>query len=215
MTGFGLSDLKILVIDDNRSIRAVITALLSPYGEITAAENSGVAIAEMKTRGFDWIVSDLSLPDTKFRDAAVWIRQIDQHRGGAQVIINSVNGSQEVQSLCERLSFHRVEKGDHRAIEQLVSGGGAQNLDEPAIKRIARGEAVEVVTEMLHAWLEASNGMKGKEPDYAASGAAFTMGRIVSGIGRNLVELGQKAVAGGILAALIYGAWFLLQRGPG
>ena len=60
----GLMTLQILVVEDHGDTRRVLTGLLGHFGHsISAADNVESAIAFVRAKHFDAIVSDLALPD--------------------------------------------------------------------------------------------------------------------------------------------------------
>ena len=60
----GLMTLQILVVEDHGDTRRVLTGLLGHFGHsISAADNVESALAFLRAKHFDAIVSDLALPD--------------------------------------------------------------------------------------------------------------------------------------------------------
>src|SRR5438045_7727307 len=60
----GVMTLQILVVEDHGDTRRVLTGLLGHFGHsLSAADNVPRALAFLRAKHFDAIVSDLSLPD--------------------------------------------------------------------------------------------------------------------------------------------------------
>ena len=60
----GVMTLQILVVEDHGDTRRVLTGLLGHFGHsISAADNVESALAFLRVKQFDAIVSDLALPD--------------------------------------------------------------------------------------------------------------------------------------------------------
>ena len=60
----GVMTLQILVVEDHGDTRRVLTGLLGHFGHsISAADNVESALAFLRAKTFDAIVSDLALPD--------------------------------------------------------------------------------------------------------------------------------------------------------
>ena len=60
----GVMTLQILVVEDHGDTRRVLTGLLGHFGHsISAADNVESALAFLRAKHFDAIVSDLALPD--------------------------------------------------------------------------------------------------------------------------------------------------------
>jgi CheY-like chemotaxis protein len=79
-----LSGIHILVVDDNRDAREIITTLLSYHGAlVTAAASADAALRWFRHVKPDLIISDLAMPK---KDGAALIREIrklKRERGGA------------------------------------------------------------------------------------------------------------------------------------
>ena len=55
---------KILIVDDERSIRELLEIVLKKEGfEVTSAPSAEEGLAQVKTTEFDLIVSDINMPD--------------------------------------------------------------------------------------------------------------------------------------------------------
>ena len=60
----GVMTLQILVVEDHGDTRRVLTGLLGHFGHsISAADNVESALAFLRAKHFDAVVSDLALPD--------------------------------------------------------------------------------------------------------------------------------------------------------
>ena len=81
--------LQILVVEDHGDTRRVLTGLLGHFGHsISAADNVESALAFVRAKHFDAIVSDLALPDGSgcdvIREAKRW-----QHLTGVALTANA------------------------------------------------------------------------------------------------------------------------------
>jgi len=65
---------RILVVDDEPSVQLLLEQLLSDVGYyVTTAANGRMALAQIRSRDFDAVITDLSLPD---QDGIEVLRQI-------------------------------------------------------------------------------------------------------------------------------------------
>jgi two-component system chemotaxis response regulator CheY len=58
-------DMKFLVVDDFSTMRRIVRGLLKEmgYGEVEEAEDGAVALGMLKNRKFDFVVSDINMPN--------------------------------------------------------------------------------------------------------------------------------------------------------
>ncbi len=69
---------KILVIDDERGVREVLTEYLEKEGyKVTAVENGGEALSHVKREAYDLAILDLKLPDMEGTEVLRGIRRFD------------------------------------------------------------------------------------------------------------------------------------------
>ncbi|HEY1848222.1 MAG TPA: response regulator [Opitutaceae bacterium] len=70
---------RILLIDDDHSICAVLKALLEDQGrEVSVAENGKKGLAAFKTGPFDLIITDLVMPEKEGLETIREIRELSQ-----------------------------------------------------------------------------------------------------------------------------------------
>lgn len=68
---------KILVVDDDASVRQIIIEILRRFGyEIVGAENGASAVELMRTREFDCVMLDLTMPGPGGQETLAQLRQI-------------------------------------------------------------------------------------------------------------------------------------------
>ena len=88
----GLMTLQILVVEDHGDTRRVLTALLGHFGHcISAADNVESALAFVRAKHFDAIVSDLALPDGSGCDVIREAKRRQQLTGVALTATNEDN----------------------------------------------------------------------------------------------------------------------------
>ena len=80
----GVMTLQILVVEDHGDTRRVLTGLLGHFGHsISAADNVESALAFVRAKHFDAIVSDLALPDGSGYDVIREAKRCQQLTGVA------------------------------------------------------------------------------------------------------------------------------------
>jgi two-component system chemotaxis response regulator CheY len=75
--------MKILVVDDSPTMRRILIAQLGQlgYGEVEEADNGQVALERLKSRPFDFVLTDWNMPFMDGRSMVMELRQtpgIDQ-----------------------------------------------------------------------------------------------------------------------------------------
>ncbi|MCP5105092.1 MAG: response regulator [bacterium] len=98
---------KILVVDDEESIREVAVLLLETLGyEAVTAESGEEAIETCKKKSFDAVIMDLTIPGgMSGKDAASEIRRFDEH---VKLIVSSGYSHDPIMSRYERYGFDGV-----------------------------------------------------------------------------------------------------------
>lgn len=111
--------MRVLIVDDSSTVRR--TLALHLQGRVTRVETvaSGhQALHSIKNDRWDWIIADAHMADTA-DDQAKWLCDL-RDATDAEIIINSVNDSPEIQQLCRDRSMHRVLKGDYEQITRMM-----------------------------------------------------------------------------------------------
>jgi CheY-like chemotaxis protein len=71
---------RVLVVDDDRSIREYLRFVLEPAGyEVEEAENGAVAVEKFRRSAFDLVITDISMPEKDGIDAIIEMRGADTH----------------------------------------------------------------------------------------------------------------------------------------
>lgn len=77
-----LTDLRVLVVDDERDTREVIAAVLTGSGaEVVSVGSAGEALAKMAGQQFDVLVSDIGMPEMDGYALISKVRQLPVERG--------------------------------------------------------------------------------------------------------------------------------------
>jgi len=73
------SDLKFLIVDDFSTMRRIVRGLLKEMGCVNAdeAEDGAVALAMLKAQKFDFVVSDINMPNMNGFDLLSAIKKDD------------------------------------------------------------------------------------------------------------------------------------------
>ena len=86
---------SILLVEDEPGIQLAIRGLLRREGYETAVASDGrEAIEMLETRGFDLVLTDLSLPDGV--SGLDLVRHVREHRPGTPVILITAYGSEHI-----------------------------------------------------------------------------------------------------------------------
>jgi len=86
-----LMEPRILIVDDEPSIRKVLAAHLARFGYATETAASGVeAIAQLNAGAYELVVSDIRMPQIDGLELLAWIRE---HRPGVPVILITAHGT--------------------------------------------------------------------------------------------------------------------------
>lgn len=120
---------RILVVDDNASIRFLLTRILTSAGyEVEEASDGQVALASYAKRPSDLVITDLIMPD---KEGLETIRELRRRHPGVRIIAISGGGS-----------------GGHGMTEYLETArllGARRTLAKP----FSQEEVLKAVTEAL------------------------------------------------------------------
>jgi two-component system, chemotaxis family, chemotaxis protein CheY len=94
--------MKMLVMEDEFVSRSIIMEILSPYGEVEAAENGREALEKFQAalqsgKRFDVIFLDIMVPEMSGQDVLKNIREMEQQHGvsalvGVKVVMTTALG---------------------------------------------------------------------------------------------------------------------------
>src|SRR3990170_2513953 len=77
---------KILVVDDERSMREMLEILLRRDGhDVSVAENGVRALALLKAQSFDMLISDIKMPDVSGVDVLKAAKEINEQIIGIMI----------------------------------------------------------------------------------------------------------------------------------
>lgn len=76
---YHLSQLQILVVDDNRHMRAIVRTILRGYGinQVHEADDAGAALQELKTKAIDLVITDYAMSGIDGLELIKLLRQSD------------------------------------------------------------------------------------------------------------------------------------------
>lgn len=78
-----LSDVRVLVVDDERDTRELVAALLTTCGaEVISVGSATEALEQMERQRFDLLISDIGMPQMNGYDLISRIRQLGEEHGG-------------------------------------------------------------------------------------------------------------------------------------
>jgi CheY-like chemotaxis protein len=78
-----LSDVRVLVVDDERDTRELVAAVLTTCGAKVVSVGSGTeALDQMERQGFDLLISDIGMPEMNGYELIATIRQLAEEQGG-------------------------------------------------------------------------------------------------------------------------------------
>jgi two-component system, NtrC family, response regulator AtoC len=133
---------RILIVDDEPSIRKVLTAQLKRFGhQVESAEDGAAAIQRLQTDVFHLVVTDLKMPVV---DGMELLRWAQQHQPGLPVILITAHGT--VETAVEALkagAFDYVTKPFDREELQNVIGKALATEERNARRVVAEAVAVE------------------------------------------------------------------------
>lgn len=90
----GLSRLTVLVVDDNRHIRALVKEILAALGPTVEEADSGAAALRLcRDRAFDLVIVDFEMPGMSGADFTRALRAGRSHAGTA-VLLMTAHGDQ-------------------------------------------------------------------------------------------------------------------------
>src|SRR6185503_16053438 len=90
-TEMDLSDSQVLIVDDDRAIGTVLTALLGQAGMVATYAPSGQeALTLLETRPFDAVLSDLRMPGM---DGMDFLRTVSARWSGLPVVMITAHGT--------------------------------------------------------------------------------------------------------------------------
>ena len=104
---------QVLVVDDSRVMRDMITACLRPQAEVAVTQaSSGLeAIEQMSLRSFDLLVLDLNMPDIGGLEVVEFVRSQDKLRSLPILVVTT--------------------RGDEGSREHALAAGASRFMTKP------------------------------------------------------------------------------------
>lgn len=114
-----MSDVSILVVDDDDTVRAALRRQLSKRYEVASASGGDEAIAALSERRFDVVISDLCMPDHDGIQVLDFARE--QHDGIIRILLTSHVDERARAALLLPDAPYKVNKPWHDQIEVTVA----------------------------------------------------------------------------------------------
>ncbi len=124
------TDLSILIVDDEPSVRSLLTTVLSPRFQCSAVASAGEAIALMESRFFHMALVDTGLPGMS---GLALCRVIANRSPGTAVVV--VSGNSDDQSIADAMAA-----GASDYIKKPFSLAEVVSIIERTMKRQIPGE---------------------------------------------------------------------------
>lgn len=106
----------ILIIEDDPTIRSILTRMLAKHNTVTAVANGRDAIAVLQQIAFDAVLSDYDLKDlVTGEDILVWIRNNQPELAEKFIFHSSTPEAQDLNVPC------LVKPSSHRVICQTIA----------------------------------------------------------------------------------------------
>jgi two-component system cell cycle sensor histidine kinase/response regulator CckA len=120
---------RVLVVDDERTLRATLAALLSDHYEVVLAESGATAIRLLaQDRDFDAIVCDLMMPEVSGMDVHAWMTREAPELLQSLIFMTGGAFTRDARELLERAANPYIEKPFEvreliAALEQVIARG--------------------------------------------------------------------------------------------
>jgi CheY-like chemotaxis protein len=120
---------RVLVVDDERTLRATLAALLSDHYDVVLAESGAAAIRLLgQDREFDAIVCDLMMPEVSGMDVHAWMTREAPELLQRLIFMTGGAFTRDARELLERAANPYVEKPFEvreliAALEQVIARG--------------------------------------------------------------------------------------------
>jgi two-component system response regulator AtoC len=160
MEGETMSELNVLVVDDEPAVRQVLAAAIAKAGySVDSAASAAQALAKMEAAGFDVVLSDIFMPAMDGIEllklarsrghAATFIMvtafasvdsAIDAIKAGAWDYITKPVRNEEILHRLEQIDSLRGLREENKALRSMVLGSGAKvfHFVSPAMQAIER-----------------------------------------------------------------------------
>ncbi len=138
---------KLLVADDDESIRRILSILLSKYGKITCVDSGNSAIELLKRESFDLILADYDMPEGNGLDL---LQHLKKSKNKTPTIMITAFSSKDVilQSIENRV-FSFIEKPfTQEILDRLVPEALTQSEEQKNIENMA--QFGNIVGEIVH-----------------------------------------------------------------
>lgn len=100
---YEVDDLRVLVVDDSRLSRNVITRVLENMGitHIQEADDGSEAIEILNTKTFDLLVTDYHMPEVNGAELTEYIRKSDEHCHMPVLMVTSEDSEAQLQNVSQ------------------------------------------------------------------------------------------------------------------
>lgn len=115
-----MSELRILVVDDDDMVRRVVARVAREFGAAVAEADGAAALRALQAGDFDLVISDIRMPPPDGLQLAAWVRG---QRPGTRVLLISGFARPEDETLIAGLGATLLRKPfDAAALRQAIAG---------------------------------------------------------------------------------------------
>lgn len=144
----GLARRKILLVDDNRTNRSVISRVLENAGHVVeTAENGDDALDRLDVEVFDIVLTDINMPGTSGLDLTKMYRVLNTEEPHMPIVALTADATEQAKQDCREAGMDGfltkpVEAHQLLALVRELTVGGGSLVDEAVVSRTETAETV-------------------------------------------------------------------------